>query len=158
MATAKVSKVPEIRKNIDEGRRAARAAARLRFGSGPLPTNPATGKRFSGTGRSPTTGHLSPILQLIPDLPPVHLEGRFESRRQRAAALRQRMAVFAEIYNAAYLVRHSQHGSMQRREDCVQRFVITLIEQMRNCRDFEALIFAVADSLTADPLGVPWEG
>lgn len=159
MAARKISSVRGERKNIDEPRRLARAAARLKFGDGPLPINPATGKRFHGTGRSPTSGLMTPLLRPQPEaLPEIVFEGRAQSARARAAALRQRMAVFARIYNAAYMVRHSQHGYAQRREEYVMRFVAALIDEMRHCRDFEALIFAVADSITADPLGVPWEG
>lgn len=138
-------------------RKAARRAAIERFGKGRLPINPATGKRWQGTGKAPGSGIRSPVHPAQSDLPPVSFE-RWQSRRARAAALRERMQFFSAIYNAAWMVRDSQHGSADRRDLCIRRFVAVLIRELRDCRDPEALIFAVADSITASALGVPWEG
>jgi hypothetical protein len=126
---------------------------RTRFA--PLAVNPspppAPAKRRSSGIRSPI-----PLVQ--PDLPPANFETRWQSRRARASALRERMQVFSSIYNAAWLIRDSQHGCANRREDLVRQFVAVLAIELRDCRDYEALIFAVADALTASPNGLPWEG
>jgi len=155
---AKHSGATGERKNFPEGRRAARQAARLKFGDGPLPINPATGKRWSGTGRSPRAGTNSPILPLDSEMPPVNFEGRWESKRTRAAKLRERMQCFPSIYNAAWMVRDSWHGSAHRRDECMRRLVAVFLSELKECRDVEALIFAVADAITASAHGVPWEG
>lgn len=81
---------------------------------------------------------------------------RFESRRERAQKLRDRMSGYSNIYNAAWLVRDSQHGSAQRRQEYIDRFAEILRIELSKCSDAEALLYAVADSLTLGEL--PWEG
>jgi hypothetical protein len=151
----------ETRAEQDAAEKAARRAAHLaaiaKFGPGRLPINPATGKRWSGTGKYPRSGIRSPIIRAPSDLPPVHFAGRYRSRRERAAELRERMACFAAIYNAGWLVRDAQYGSTERVQQSVMRFVAVLLQEMRSCNDFEALIYAVADTLTCSRHGVPWE-
>lgn len=80
-----------------------------------------------------------------------------ESSRIRAARLRARMLHFHDIYNAAWFVRMAQHGAPGYHRQKVERFVSVLKRELAECRDPEALIFAVADSLTAFPRGLPWE-
>lgn len=175
-AGAKVSRVATKRKNFAQpgvpalvetlseqaiadkaARRAAHLAAIAKFGPGRLPINPATGKRWYGTGKQPRSGVSSPIPRPPSDLPPVHYAGRYRSRRERAAELRERMAAFTSIYNAGWMVRDSQSTTTQRLDESVMRFVAVLLQEMRSCRDFEALIYAVADTLTCSKHGVPWE-
>jgi hypothetical protein len=151
----------ETRAELDAVEKAARRAAHLaaiaKFGPGRLPINPATGKRWFGTGKYPKSGISSPILRPQSDLPPVHFAGRYRSRRERAAELRERMACFSTIYNAGWLVRDAQSGPTQRLDEAMMRFVAVLLQEMRTCRDFEALIYAVADTITCSRHGVPWE-
>jgi hypothetical protein len=96
--------------------------------------------------------------RLVAHLLPPEGGGRWESPRARAAKLRLRMAQFSRIYNAAYMVRYAQHGRPERRLEYVQKFVAVLEREIQRCEDPEALIFAVADALTAFPTGLPWEG
>lgn len=151
----------ETRSEQDVAEKAARRVAHLaaiaKFGPGRLPINPATGKRWSGTGKHPGSGTRSPIIRPQSDLPPVHFAGRYRSRRERAAELRERMAFFTAIYNAGWLVRDAQYGPTERLEQSVMRFVAALLLEMRTCSDFEALIYAAADTLTCSRHGVPWE-
>lgn len=83
---------------------------------------------------------------------------QFVSRRERAARLRARMAQFSTIYNAGYMVRDAMHGPDERRQDYAWRFLAVLQNEVKTCHDAEALIYAVADAITASPHGVPWEG
>ena len=83
---------------------------------------------------------------------------KYESPHTRAVKLRARMAQFTEIYEAAWMVRHAQHGKPEYRQKKVEKFMSVLKVEMENCRDPEALMFAVADAITAFPYGVPWEG
>lgn len=78
-------------------------------------------------------------------------------RKSRAIELQQRMKAFGGIYNAAWLVRDSWHGSALRRRERVWKFANVLARELQQCRDCEALIYAVADALTSSPNGVPWE-
>jgi len=153
--------IPTPPANLDaahkEARKAAHLAAIAKFGTGPLPINPATGKRWSGTGKYPKSGIRSPVHPVQSELSPVVLEGRWRNRRERAAELRERMAVFAAIYNAGWLVRDSYFGSRQLNDQRILQFVAVLISELRDCRDAEALMFAVADALTASKHGVPWD-
>lgn len=155
---AKNTNLPATRKEFLDLLRAARQAAREKFGDELLPINPATGKRWTNTGRTPTTGAYSPILPIHGDLPPVSLEGRWMSRRERAAQVRERMQRFSAIYNAGWLMRDTYFGPAQRREQYAVRFIAVLLQEMRSTRDYEALLYAVADALTCSSLGVPWEG
>lgn len=89
-------------------------------------------------------------------------EGRGPQKREsshvRAVKLRARMAKFTEIYQAAWMVRYTQHSNPEVRQAKVAKFMSALKIEMENCRDPEALMFAVADALTSFPYGVPWEG
>lgn len=78
--------------------------------------------------------------------------------RQRAADLRERMATFGGIYHAAWMVRYFQHGDPARRKKAAVDFCQVLMAELPKCTDPEALIFAVADSITCSPHGLPWEG
>jgi hypothetical protein len=80
-----------------------------------------------------------------------------ESPKMRAVKLRARMLQFNGIYNAAWFVRMAEHGAPDYRAEKVARFLNALKRELENCRDPEALIFAIADSLTAFPRGLPWE-
>src|SRR5947208_816217 len=85
------------------------------------------------------TGSL-PILKGITNAPAVGPadEQRWRSRKERANELRERMAVFAPIYNAAWLVRDAYFGPDERRQLCVKALLATMAEQMRATDDFEA--------------------
>jgi len=147
-------------KSADEaklGIKAARALARARFGDDPLPINPATGKKITATGRNPTTGTRSPVLSVDADPPVVTLERRFRTRRERAAELEERMHQFSGIYNAGWIVRNAYFGPEQRLHESVMQFIAVMLTELRETRDYEALVFAIADTLTASPHGVPWE-
>ena len=95
---------------------------------------------------------------LLQHLLPEKEGGVYESSRVRSAKLRARMMRFNKIYNAAWMVRHAQHGTPEQREAKVREFINVLRRELEKCRDPEALIFAVADSITAFPHGLPWEG
>jgi hypothetical protein len=94
----------------------------------------------------------------IPVFDPPPEARRWESPRERAAKLRARMFQFNRIYNAAYMVRYTQHGSPEYRAKQVKKFVAVLRRELENCGDPEALIFAVADAITSFSSGMPWEG
>ena len=96
----------------------------------------------------------------FPDAFPGEARGmpKYESAHTRALKLRGRMSQFSEIYQAAWMVRHSQHGKEEYRKAKVEKFMRALKVEMENCRDPEALMFAVADAITAFPYGLPWEG
>ncbi|MBL0077216.1 MAG: hypothetical protein IPP41_15320 [Rhodocyclaceae bacterium] len=79
------------------------------------------------------------------------------SSRQRAAALSARMTKFRRIYNAAWMVRHYQHASGQPLKKAIGDFCAVLVLELESTKDQEALIYAVAHSLTLSPYGVPWE-
>jgi hypothetical protein len=139
--------------------RAARAQTEKKRRRGELALlgiNPATGKRFINTGRSPSTGIHSRLLPVI-DAPAVSLEGRFRSRRERAAELHERMLKFSAIYNAGWLVRDAYFGSDQRQHDAVMAFIAVVLQELRTTQDYEACLFAVADTLTCSAHGLPWE-
>lgn len=76
----------------------------------------------------------------------------------RAVKLRARMSQFSAIYQAAWMVRYTQHSKPEVRQAKVEEFMRALKIEMEKCRDQEALMFAVADAITAFPYGVPWEG
>lgn len=80
------------------------------------------------------------------------------SPRQRAAKLRGRMMKFSSIYNAAWMVRHYQHTGAKPLEKAINDFCIVLARELDQAADKEALLYAVAESLTISPYGVPWEG
>ncbi len=84
--------------------------------------------------------------------------GRYESPRVRAVKLRARMLQYHSIYNAAWNVRSAQHGRCEYRTEKIEKFVEILRSELARCEDPEALIYAVADALTAYPRGLPWEG
>ena len=96
----------------------------------------------------------------FPDAFPAEGRGKqqFESSRVRAGRLRGRMSQFDSIYHAAWMVRYTQHAKPEIRQARVDEFMRALKIEMENCRDPEALMFAVADAITAFPYGVPWEG
>lgn len=97
-----------------------------------------------------------PVFEPPPEASPA---GRRETPRERAAKLRARMFAFNAIYNAAYMVRYTQHGRPDYRADQVKKFLRVLERELQNCEDPEALIFAIADALTSFPGGgTPWEG
>lgn len=122
----------------------------------PLGLNPTTGKRLSNTGRYPTTGVYSPILAPS-TVPTASLEGRSRPRRERANEMQERMHAFRPIYNAGWVVRDAYFGSDARRREKVFEFCVVLAQLLQQTEDYEALLFAVADTLYASPLGVPWE-
>lgn len=80
-----------------------------------------------------------------------------ESPGVRAKRLRARMLQFNELYNLAWHVRAAQHGREGFRLDKVDEFAKVLLRELQNCKDPEALLYAVADALTAYPRGLPWE-
>lgn len=80
------------------------------------------------------------------------------SPTQRAAKLRGRMMKFSSIYNAAWMVRHYQHTAAKPLEKAINDFCIVLARELDQAADKEALLYAVAESLTISPYGVPWEG
>ena len=82
---------------------------------------------------------------------------RTAGERGRVRLLQERMRAFTSIYNAAWLVRDSWYGPTMRRQESVWVLVTTLIRELRQCADFEGLLYALADALTASPRGVPWQ-
>ena len=83
--------------------------------------------------------------------------GTIESSTMRAARLRARMARFKAIYNAAWFVRAAQHGAPANLQKKIKRLMNALRRELENCQDDEALLYAIADALTADSR-LPWEG
>lgn len=82
---------------------------------------------------------------------------RLERPGDRAKRLRARMLQFNKIYNLAWHVRSAQHGREGWRQDKVERLKNALLKELQKCKDPEALLYAVADALTAYPNGLPWE-
>jgi len=137
--------------------RNASERARKRGQLAPLGINPATGKRWINTGRYPATGTASPLLDPNAPMPAVDLSGRFRSRRERAAELRERMQTFSRIYNAGWLVRDSYFGPDARRREMCERLLRVFAEDLRRSDDFEACLYALADAVTCGKFGCPWE-
>jgi hypothetical protein len=140
--------------------RAARNAssrARKRGQLAPLGINPETGRRFINTGRSPTSGTRTRLLDVNAPMPMVDLSGRFRSRRERASELKERMQGFSRIYNAGWMLRDSYFGPDARRREMVERFLAVMAEEARGTQDYEALLFAAADAVTCGSHGCPWE-
>jgi hypothetical protein len=90
------------------------------------------------------------------DLGDVAVVGRI-GKRARAAALQERMLRFAGVYNAACLLRHAWHGREARRQECAEALCREFLKAIAQTEDSEAAVYALADSLYASPLGVPWE-
>lgn len=84
-------------------------------------------------------------------------DGARESPHVRAVKLRARMLFFHDLYNSAWFVRMAQHGAVEFRRQKVQNFAAVLRRELEHCKDEEALIYAVADALTAYPRGLPWD-
>lgn len=97
-------------------------------------------------------------LPYVPTVAPPDLSWRFVTRRERAAKLRERMEVFSAIYNAGWLLRNAQYGPSGPREDIAWRFLAVMEAELRACKDPEALIYAIADTIACSPHGLPWEG
>lgn len=145
---------------VAERARAARnesSRARKRGALAPLGIDPATGKRYINTGRSPTSGTRSPLLDKNEPMPAVDLSSRFRSRRERAAELRERMQAFSGIYNGTWLLRDSYFGPDARRREMCERLLRVFAEELRRSDDFEACLFALADAVTCGTHGCPWE-
>lgn len=79
------------------------------------------------------------------------------SRFSCAAKLRARMFAFSDIYNAAWMVRYYQLGGDLVRQQAIEKFCAALLHELETTKDREALIYAVADSITCSPHGLPWE-
>lgn len=97
-------------------------------------------------------------LQTVERLAEGNSTGMLNSPRQRAAKLRGRMLKFSSIYNAAWMVRHYQHTAATPLEKAINDFCVVLARELDQAADKEALLYAVAESLTISPYGVPWEG
>lgn len=97
-------------------------------------------------------------LQTVELLADSNATSMLNSPRQRAAKLRGRMMKFSSIYNAAWMVRHYQHASGKPLEKAINDFCVVLARELDQAADKEALLYAVAESLTISPYGVPWEG
>jgi hypothetical protein len=125
----------------------------------PLGKDPVTGKFPTGIGRYPTTGLRSPILPALEpdDSPRVPREGRFRSRRERAAEMQERMSKFSAVYNAGWMVRNYYFGPEHRQREAAQKLVAVFLQELGLTDDYEALLFALGDALTCSPHGVPWE-
>lgn len=112
-------------------------------------------------GAGDVAGELAPVTLAAPDLASVMAGAAQVGRlgwRSRAIRVKERMRQFHAIYNAAWLVRDSWHRHALSRQERVWNFVNVLAKELRSCSDYEALIYAVADSLTSSPHGLPWEG
>jgi len=97
-------------------------------------------------------------LQMIEQVANGNSPFMLSSPRQRAAKLRGRMLKFSSIYNAAWMVRHYQHTAAKPLEKAINDFCVVLARELDQAADKEALLYAVAESLTISPYGVPWEG
>lgn len=96
--------------------------------------------------------------QLAPTAPDVDAQVRRASPRQRAAALRQRMMRFSTVYNAGWHIRYCLHGDPKRLAEAAAKFCEVIANEIASATDKEALIYAIADTVTCSPYGVPWEG
>lgn len=67
------------------------------------------------------------------------------------------MFAFSDIYNAAWMVRYYQLGGDLVRQQAIEKFCAALLHELETTKDREALIYAVADSITCSPHGLPWE-
>lgn len=106
-----------------------------------LPIDPATDLQ------APDAALLVPILE----------KEAVSGTQGRALQMQARMRAFSSIYNAAWLVRDSWYGPSMRRQQSVWALVNALVRELRQCADFEALLYSLADALTASPQGVPWK-
>ena len=97
-------------------------------------------------------------LQMVEQVGAGNSSSMRDSSRQRAAKLHGRMMKFSSIYNAAWMVRHYQHSSGQPLKKAINDFCVVLARELDQAADKEALLYAVAESLTISPYGVPWEG
>ncbi len=139
-----------------DARNASKRARRLGE-LAPLGINPETGKRFINTGRSPGSGAATRLVNTNSFAPAPDLAGRFRSRRERSAELRERMRAFSGIYNAGYMLRDSFFGPDARRREKCEALLRVFGEELRRSDDYEAALYALADAITASPLGCPWE-
>jgi hypothetical protein len=98
-----------------------------------------------------------PLLQKLDPEVAQSLDGRFKSRRERASELRARMGSFSRIYNSAWLVRQAYFGPDQRQRKAVMGLIAVLLSELPETRDYEGMLFALADALYSSPHGVPWE-
>lgn len=81
------------------------------------------------------------------------------NKRQKALQLEERMQKFSTIYNAAWMVRHNMHGHNQdERMKAILRMWLVIFDEARKHEDPEALLYAICDAVTCNPLGLPWEG
>lgn len=82
-------------------------------------------------------------------------------RRQNKAAMVERMRKHHRIYNAACLLRDAwgyHDAGSGRRLNCAKALGDAVLEALREPHhDIEAILYALADSLTCSPLGTPWE-
>ncbi len=89
---------------------------------------------------------------------PVFPEDNQWSPRRSARELRARMTQFSNIYHAAWFVRYASVSfESEYRNQKIDAFWEALLKELEKCEDREALLYAVADSITAFPHGLPWE-
>lgn len=80
-------------------------------------------------------------------------------QRQQAAKWQERMLKFHRIYNAGWQVRHHMYQrNAEMRLYAINQFWRVMMQEAAKCDDPEALLYAVADAITSNPLGLPWEG
>jgi len=137
--------------------RNASSRARKRGELAPLGINPETGRRWINTGRSPSSGTATRLLNPNEPMPAVDLSHRFRSRRERAAEMRERMQAFSALYNGAWMLRDSFWGPAARQREMAERLLRVFAEELKRSEDFEACLFALADAVTCGRLGTPWE-
>lgn len=106
--------------------------------------------RFGGINRD--------IMKMALELAQAQLSPDRMNSRQRAAALKIRMASFSGIYNAGWLMRYTVHGAHSQRQKAIHDFCEAVAVAFQQSDDKEALLYAIADTLTCGPHGLPWEG
>jgi DNA-binding transcriptional regulator YiaG len=87
---------------------------------------------------------------------PLDQQGRYVSHRERVGLLRQRMARFSSIYNAAWSMRQEAFGP-EGKKRAAEKLAAVLMRELWDCNDCEALICAVAHAQLDERFGFPWE-
>ena len=102
--------------------------------------------------------HTDKVLEKVFSQLPVFPEDKRWSPRRSSRELRARMMKFKTLYSAAWFVRYaSASNRSDYRQQKIDAFWNAVLKQLKDCDDREALLYAVADSITAFPHGLPWE-
>lgn len=126
------------------------------LGKQPVKASPARKERKKKSGTSLTDIDAA-VLRMAEQATKEMTISPRSAARHRAHDLRERMAKCSSIYNAAWMVRYYRYTSSLALNQAIIKFCCVLAQELEQTKDKEALIYAVADSLTLGPHGLPWE-